>query len=48
MIKIFDDWLLDMYAWAEATGLVDEALEELTPEQLEQLINEYNNERKKD
>lgn len=45
MIKIFDDWLLDMYAWAEATGLVDEALEDLTEEQIEQLKNEYRNER---
>ena len=45
MITIFDDWLLDMWVWAEATGLVDEAqsLETLTAEELQQLIHEYYN-----
>ena len=28
MIKLYDSWLMNMYVWAEATGLFDELEEQ--------------------
>jgi plasmid maintenance system antidote protein VapI len=32
MINIFDNFYLDLYAWAEATGLTEEEIEKLINE----------------